>query len=97
MLKNAEIEAIRERVEKATEGEWRIADTTEGAWLLDGNDLIIAGTFERIEDAVFSKHARQDIPKLLAEIERLREEIEGMKLQQRADAEYHDYYGGDIE
>src|SRR5690625_388447 len=72
-LSKADLTAIRERAEKATEGEWRIADTTEGAWLLDGNDLIIAGTFERIEDAVFSKHARQDIPKLLAEIDRYKE------------------------
>src|SRR5690625_2465000 len=73
MLTNAEIEAIRGRAEKATEGEWRIADTTEGAWLRDGNDFIIAGNFERIEDALFSKHARQDIPKLLKEIDRYRE------------------------
>src|SRR5699024_1062410 len=70
-ITDEELRAIRERAEKATAGEWQIADTTDGVWLIDEDDLIIAGTFERIEDAVFSKHARQDIPKLLAEIDRL--------------------------
>lgn len=105
MLTNAEIEAIRERAEKATQGRWY--------YEVDG-DLYSDKTRDRVmypymssesipyikiseSDATFIAYARQDIPKLLAEIERLREEIEGMKLQQRADAEYHDYYGGDNE
>jgi len=70
-LTSEELQAIRVRAEKASEGPWRLADTADGAWLLDGADMIIAGTFERLEDAIFSAHAREDIPKLLAEIERL--------------------------
>lgn len=70
-LTDEELRAIRERAEKATLAPWQLADTADGAWLLDDADMIIAGTFERDEDAVFSAYARQDIPKLLAEIERL--------------------------
>lgn len=75
-ISNEELTQIRERAEKATVGEWETADTTDGAWLVDDGGNIIAGTFERIEDAMFSAHARQDIPKLLAEIKRLYRGIE---------------------
>lgn len=72
MLTNAEIEAIRKRAQAATEGPWQLADTYDGAWILDSDDDIISGTVSRIVDAEFIAHARTDIPKLLAEIERLR-------------------------
>ena len=78
-ITDAELSEIRERVDKATAGNWKLADTTDGAWLLDDADMIIAGTFERIEDAIFSAHARQDIPKLLEEIGRYRESVRGIK------------------
>src|SRR5690625_7547957 len=105
MLKNAEIEAIRERAEKATQGRWyyevdcdlycdKKRDSVMYPYMSSESIPYIKISES---DATFIAYARQDIPKLLAEIERLREEIEGMKLQQRADAEYHDYYGGDIE
>lgn len=75
-LTSEELQAIRVRAEKASEGPWRLVYTADRAWLLDGANMIIAGTFERLEDAIFSAHAREDIPKLLAEIERLRTGIE---------------------
>lgn len=75
VITQEEIEAIRERAKKATEGKWELADTTDGAWIVDDDGDIISGTCERIDDATFIAHARQDIPKLLAEIERLRNAI----------------------
>lgn len=74
-LTNEELAQIKERAEKATGGPWKCADTTDGAWLLDDADLIVAETFGREEDASFTAHAREDIPKLTAEIERLRHAI----------------------
>lgn len=71
MLTKAEIEAIRERAVKASEGPWQLADTYDGPWVLDSDDDIITGTVSRIDDADFIANAREDIPKLLAEIERL--------------------------
>lgn len=81
MLTNAEIEAIRERAEKATQGRWY--------YEVDG-DLYSDKTRDRVmcpymtsesipyikiseSDATFIAYARQDIPKLLAEIDRYRE------------------------
>lgn len=56
-LTTQEIEAIRKRVEQATEGPWK--------------DYVIQFGCNRA-DAEFTANAREDIPKLLAEVERLR-------------------------
>lgn len=90
-MTDEELAQIKERAEKATEGPWKCADTTDGAWLLDDADLIVAGTFGREEDASFTAHAREDIPKLIAEVERLRERLE------YAQAVVDLLYGGDSE
>lgn len=74
-LNNEEIEAISKRAEAATEGQWQLADTYDGAWVLDRDDDIITGTVSRIDDAKFIVNARADIPKLLAEISYLRTSI----------------------
>jgi hypothetical protein len=82
----AELAAIRERAEKATPGPWGWSDAKvrdgkyvfvpQGSYLAD--TLIMFGdTYENGEqDAEFIAHAREDIPKLLAEIERLRTALE---------------------
>ena len=75
-LTNEELTAIRERVEKATEGPWRIGKQSPNGLNNIGTmgGLLTAQTTNE-NDAVFIAHAREDIPKLLAEIERLREAI----------------------
>ena len=71
-LSEKEIEAIRKRAEKATEG-WIAVD---GVYVVsrddDGNDIVIAEC-DTEDNAYFIGEARQDITKLLAEIERSRE------------------------
>jgi hypothetical protein len=76
-----ELAAIRERAEKATPGPWRWSNAKvlngkydfvpQGSYLAD--TLIMFGdTYENGEhDAEFIAHAREDIPRLLDEIERL--------------------------
>ncbi|MBG9774272.1 hypothetical protein [Brevibacillus laterosporus] len=72
MMTREEIGAIRERAEKATEGPWRrefsygINIASDKYIVLDDQVGVI-----RYPDAEFIVHAREDIPKLLAEIERL--------------------------
>lgn len=70
-LTQEQLEAIRQRAENATPGPWQIATTTDGAYALDTDDMIIAATIERTEDATFIAHARTDIPALLDHIAEL--------------------------
>lgn len=83
------LEAIRQRAEKATAGPWTCTDSSveskyaKSYWwggednevcsLSDGGEYIENLNAEA--DAKFIAHARQDIPDLLAEVERLRNEI----------------------
>jgi hypothetical protein len=75
-LTQAQLESIRQRVENATPGPWQIATTTDGAYVLDTDGMIIAATVERTEDATFIAHARTDIPALLDHIAGLEAELE---------------------
>ncbi|MCR8938734.1 hypothetical protein O0555_15480 [Brevibacillus laterosporus] len=80
MMTREEIGAIRERAEKATEGPWRrefsygINITSDECIVLDHEVGVI-----RYPDAEFIVHAREDIPKLLAEIERLQTNWQRLK------------------
>ena len=73
-----DLKAIRERAEKATAGPWKVKDSgwpnkpvvvSEGTATL-GEGLLHLGILRR-EDAEFIAHACEDIPALLAEVERL--------------------------
>lgn len=82
-LTTQEIEAIRERAEKATEGPWYYAlNINEQTGEPDVLPHVISDTQEVIsenmydENAEFIAHAREDIPKLLAEVERLETAIQ---------------------
>lgn len=73
-----QLEAIRKRAEAATGEEWTDFDEHSGGnvvyeydRLTEGNDSIIADC-ETAADAEFIANAREDIPALLAEVERLR-------------------------
>ncbi|RTE91464.1 hypothetical protein [Bradyrhizobium sp. LVM 105] len=71
-----EIEAIKARCEQATSGPWRSfiekRDKFSGSDFIrtGGEDIYLSGA--TIADYDFIAHARQDIPRLIAEIERLR-------------------------
>jgi hypothetical protein len=80
-LEDEELEAIRQRFEKATPGPWRSfvegRDHTSGSSFIKtgndgrrGNDIELSGA--TVADQDFIAHARQDIPLLLAEIARLK-------------------------
>jgi len=61
------IAGIRERVASATPGPWDAHVHASAVW-----PLIRVGSPENVEaDAVFIEHARDDIPFLLAEVDRL--------------------------
>lgn len=85
VLKEDEIQEIRSRCDAATPGPWTAY--IEGRDHTSGSDFIMTGAFgdpdcsedmeitgATIADYDFIAHARQDIPRLLEEIERLKKE-----------------------
>lgn len=68
-MKAEELAVIKERAEKATEGPWYV-DNYDGSVRGDDNKFICSQNFED-SDAEFIAHARQDVPKLVVEVERL--------------------------
>lgn len=84
------LEEIRQRAEAATPGPWRAYGNTveqekTGWHQVVGTELtgLPYMTYERLttknEDATFIAHAREDIPYLLAEVERLRAALDTEK------------------
>jgi hypothetical protein len=87
MMDSAELGAIRKRCDAATAGPWE--SFVEGRDHLGGNDLIRTGGLDNqspdiellgasVADQDFIAHARQDIPRLLDEIERLKKADHGL-------------------
>lgn len=77
-LTSDEIEAIRKRAELATEGPWKKEESRyEGQWNVTSvNEMHdLSACLCRPNDAEFIANAREDIPKLLAEVERLRNDM----------------------
>lgn len=79
-MKITEIEQIKERCEKATEGPWisfvEGRDHTSGCSFIrtSGDDIELNGASTCDQD--FIAHARQDVPALIDEIFRLRKILE---------------------
>ncbi|MBO0602756.1 hypothetical protein I2483_13895 [Sporosarcina sp. E16_3] len=81
-----QIEAIRKRAEATTEGEWTNFDDVLCEYVNEvyEYDRLTEGIGERIavcstiKDADFIANAREDIPALLAEVERLRTIIDDL-------------------
>jgi hypothetical protein len=79
LLSRDELEAIKMRCERATGGPWK--SYVEGREHMSGSNFIMTGaediylTVATTEDQDFIAHARQDIPRLIAEIERFRNEL----------------------
>jgi hypothetical protein len=84
-----DLQAIRKRAEAATEGPWQAhkysvssEHTKSENYAGEIDDICSLNDGEYIEnynaeaDAEFIAHARQDVPALIAEVERLREALE---------------------
>ncbi|HKD42764.1 MAG TPA: hypothetical protein VKB87_20920, partial [Myxococcaceae bacterium] len=80
LMTEEELKAIKARCEAASPGPWKSyiegRDHTSGSDFImtgegarRGNDIELTGATKADQD--FIAHARQDVPKLLAEIERL--------------------------
>lgn len=81
-MTDAQLQAIRDRLAAASPGPWN-ADFTDddfqvlpdnGCVMRDGRDWLMARIAEAANkaDIIFAMYAREDIPLLLAEIDRLR-------------------------
>jgi hypothetical protein len=79
-----DLNAIRKRAEAATEGPWTTFDDVQyiarrtvyeyDEWTESNVDVI--ADCSHMHDATFIAHARQDVPALVAEVERLRAGID---------------------
>lgn len=75
-VSDRDIAEIRKRYERATPGPWK--PYVEGRESMSGSSFIMTGgediylTGATVADQDFIAHARQDIPSLVAEVERLR-------------------------
>jgi hypothetical protein len=82
-LTEEEIEKIKIRCEQATPGPWK--SYVEGREQMSGSHFIMTQqediylTGATTADQDFIAHARQDVPRLVAEIERLRIEIKEIR------------------
>ena len=81
-ITNEELTAIRERAEKATAKPWSVVTDELGGQamtVIDGDNWdVIRRPYVGKDNAIFIANARQDIPKLLAEIERLKSELSSL-------------------
>lgn len=74
------LDAIRQRVEAATPGEWSVSEWEDGGVTIDHHDdlndepvtVAIMAAETTDADAIFIAHARQDLPDLLAVVEAAR-------------------------
>ncbi len=78
---NLDLDAIRQRAEAASPGPWAV-NPVNGyqVKLNNGTGFLVAHTHrltdnKDLRDAEFIAHAREDIPALVAEVERLRNEL----------------------
>jgi hypothetical protein len=84
-LTQDEINEIRLRCERATPAPWK--SYIEGREQMSGSNFIMTGgediylTGATEDDQDFIAHARQDIPRLLAEIDRLKKSITGQNIE----------------
>ena len=73
-----DLEAIKARCEAATEGPWEFADVAREVWVSGGNIDVVSGedgAYISDADGEFIAHAREDVPALVAEVERLQKQL----------------------
>lgn len=72
MIKSEELSQMKARAEKATAGPW--IRTHDCLIRTQNTEIVVAEAWRRVkgaEDAAFIAHAREDVPRLVAEVERL--------------------------
>lgn len=67
----------------------RVSDPYGVGWFIATVDGTVADGFTRPEDQAFARHAREDIPALVAEVERYRETLEDLAKDCEAFPESH--------
>jgi hypothetical protein len=78
-LDNTRLAEIAARVEAASKGPWKVCEDYSD--VLDGDGHQIISHFHDA-DGQFTAHARQDVPALLAEVERLKARVAELEAQQ---------------
>lgn len=85
-----DLQAIKERCEKATKGPWMVpSNFPDEVWGFSahpmGEDVIAAPDIHvaavKESDGPFIAHSREDIPALVEEVERLQQENEDLEMQ----------------
>lgn len=91
-----DLSAIKARVEAASLGPWQWEACTEDGMINEVGEVLSAGgmhtegfVYVSDSDADFIAHARTDVPALLAEVERLRAEVERLTVIDDYCAENH--------
>lgn len=75
-MKTERLNAIKERVKNTTNGPWKMRTDSNGDYMVIGdNPIPPIATYLFDYDAEFIAHAREDVPALVAEVERLREAL----------------------
>ena len=86
-----ELDAIEARCNKATPQDWyAVTDIGGESWVAFGASEDIVADNCALDDAVFIAAARADVPALIAEVRRLREEL--LTAIERTQRSVHDYY-----
>ncbi len=80
-MNQEQLNAIKERVAKATSGPWEYDNEERGIWNNCGFNYLGTVTLSHI-DADFIANAREDVPALIAEVERLNKELNKSKVEQ---------------
>ena len=87
-MSNERLEQIQARAAAATPGPWEAWDTGDPpaedeaqSWIVTPGSLHLATLYagDPSANATFAAHAREDIPALLEEIDRLHEEVRGQR------------------
>ncbi|MFJ6264387.1 hypothetical protein ACIQGW_05105 [Lysinibacillus xylanilyticus] len=85
-MNQEQLNAIKKRITKASVGPWVVDSKNypdhKRAKLVTNSHLYIAKTFAKENDADFIAFAREDVPALLAEVERLHEELAQSNVKQ---------------
>ncbi|PCD81974.1 hypothetical protein CNQ87_15310 [Lysinibacillus fusiformis] len=76
-MKQEQLNAIKERVAKATPGEWKCINIGRGKsnYAVVNEEEYVAHAYD-VNDTEFIAHARIDVPALVTEVERLQKALE---------------------
>jgi len=74
-MNQKQLNAIKERVAKASHGPWEYDEDERGIWNKGGFNYLGTVTLSH-NSAQFIAHAREDVPALVAEVERLHKALE---------------------